>query len=136
MDLKKFKADHRAIVVRLTELRRLSESDVVENANRIADAIALMSLAIRLHLTAEEAILYPAMAKSADFETVRVGRRFRVEIRGIAADYAKFARKWAATQRVIADPAGFRDDARRVLGTIHRRIEHENQELYPLAENA
>ncbi|GGY23507.1 hypothetical protein GCM10008098_16210 [Rhodanobacter panaciterrae] len=64
----------------------------------------------------------------------RIGKQFQNEMGGLAATYAAFATRWNLSAKIAADPQGFRDDANAIFKALHQRIQRENRELYPLAE--
>lgn len=134
MDIEKLKRDHNEILAQVTQLKKFSHSGIVENADAIARQIVSMSSLIKLHLAAEDRVLYPALAKSADPDIARTGKEFQLEMGDIAAAYMKFAGNWNIAKKVSADPEGFRDDANNIFQALNRRIQLENSKLYPLAD--
>lgn len=133
MDIEKFKHDHVAIMRSVTELRDLSRAGIAEHAGAIAHQLMEMSAQVKLHLAAEDRMLYPALA--ADARTQEVGERFQTEMNGIAESYAGFVARWGTAKRITADPEGFRGEANAVFKALHERVQLENRELYPLAES-
>ena len=117
-------------------MRKLVHAGVADNAQSMAKKIVSMSAVIKLHLGAEDGMLYPALANSSDPAVARTANMFRDEMGGIAAAYTEFARKWKHGPRVAAEPEQFRKDANNIFKALHQRVQRENQELYPLAEQA
>lgn len=136
MNLERFKSDHVAILSSVTELKRLVQAGIHENADSIASTIVKMSSTIKLHLAVEDNMLYPALAKSANPEAARKGQAFQSEMGSIANAYLAFARKWNLGSLVAAQPEVFRADANGIFKALQQRIQRENEELYPLAEQA
>ena len=127
------KEDHAAVLAAVGDLRKLAKEGVKENAGAIANTIVAMRTAIKLHLAAEDRVLYPALLKSVDPQVAQRARQFRDEMGGVAAAYLDFARKWNTEGCVAGDPGGFRQHANEIFKALHLRIQRENQELYPLA---
>ena len=134
MNIDLFKREHKHILVDVAKLRCLVESGVSENAQLIVEQLASAHILIRRHLLAEEQILYPALARAPDPATAQMSRQFKNLMGGLLADYAAFAARWNVADRVVADPEAFRDEAIAVCDALHRRVQWENRELYPLAE--
>ncbi len=134
MNIDKFKHDHAVILGRVGELRRLVQAGAADNAPAIANLVVSISAIIKLHLSSEDRVLYPALSASSDSAAVRTAERFKSEMGAIAAAYSEFSRKWILASRVAAEPEAFREDANRVFKALHERIQRENRELYPLAE--
>lgn len=136
MNIDKFKQDHLTVLGTISELRALSHAGVAENAGNIAKKIVMMSSVIKLHLAAEDRMLYPTLAKSAQPNAAEVGKRFQNEMSSIAAVYMEFTGRWNLGAKVAADPQGFKDDANNIFKALFQRIQREDRELYPVAEYA
>lgn len=80
MDVRRFKEDHAAVLAAVANLRRLAKAGVKENAGAIAKTIVEMSTAIKLHLAAEDRVLYPALLKSTDPQVAQRAREFQDEM--------------------------------------------------------
>ncbi|RJF91907.1 hemerythrin domain-containing protein [Noviherbaspirillum saxi] len=134
MNVEKFKKDHNEILALVAELRTITQAGIAKNADAIAQQIRTMSSVIKLHLAAEDRVLYPALAKSQNPAVAKVGERFQQEMGGIAAAYMEFAGKWTIGSKVSSNPEGFKEEANNLFKALHERIQKENQELYPLAD--
>lgn len=134
MNIDRYKKEHVVILTEVSELRKLVERGISENADSIAKAIVSMSSKVKLHLAAEDQFLYPGLANSANPTVAKIGQKFQKEMGGIAAAYMEFVGKWNLASKVAANPEGFRADANNIFKALHQRIQSENQELYPLAE--
>ena len=134
MDIERFKKEHVDLLAAVTSLRELVQHGVREQAEPIHRQLSAMNSAIKLHLAAEDRMLYPALMKAADPAIARTGQQFQEEMGGLAAAYMAFAARWSLAGKIAADPHGFRDDANGVFKALHLRVQRENRELYPLAE--
>lgn len=135
MNIDKFKQDHASILSLVSKLRTLVQAGVGQNAGEISKLIVSMSSAIKLHLSAEDRMLYPKFLKSEDPAVVKVGERFQTEMGGIATAYMAFVSKWNVGSKVSTNPDGFKKEANDIFKALHQRIQHENTELYVVAEN-
>lgn len=135
MNIDKFKREHVDLLTSVTTLRELVQSGVHEHADAILKQLLSMSSVIKLHLGAEDRVLYPALASAADPLVAQTGKQFHDEMGGLAAAYAAFASRWNLTGKIAADPQGFRDAANAIFKALHQRVQRENRELYPLAES-
>ncbi|MEZ0601090.1 hemerythrin domain-containing protein [Paraburkholderia sp. IW21] len=134
MNIDKFKHQHIEIMEAVAELRNLVKSGVAEHAEQIARKIISMSGIIKLHLSVEDTVLYPALRKSRDPLHLALGNRYQSEMDGLAAAYMKFAGKWLSARQIADDADGFKYDANVVFKALHERIQKENAELYPALE--
>ncbi len=136
MNMDRFKQDHLKVLGSISELRTLAHAGVAENAGSIAKMIVAMSSVIKLHLAAEDRMLYPTLAKSTQPNAAEVGKKFQHEMGSIAVAYMEFTGRWNLGTKVAADPQGFKDDANKIFKALHQRIQREDKELYPVAEYA
>jgi hemerythrin-like domain-containing protein len=134
MNIDKFKQQHVEIMAAVTELRGLVKTGIAEHAAEIAKHIISMSATIKLHLSVEDSVLYPALQKSRDPSHAALGSRYQSEMGDLAAAYMKFAGKWLSAQQIAGDVEGFRSEANLVFKALHDRIQKENAELYPALE--
>lgn len=134
MDIAKFKHQHTKIFDCINTLRHYSVNGVVEHAREIASAVVSMSSLIKLHLTVEDTVLYPALRSSSQHTLATMGNQYQEDMKVIARSYEEFARKWNTATNVAQDPAGFRADANTVLKRLHARIRQEDKHFYPAIE--
>ncbi len=134
MNIDKFKHQHLEIMEAVAELRNLVKTGVADHAAQIAAKLVSMSATIKLHLSVEDSVLYPALRKSHDPAQVALGNRYQAEMDGLAAAYTKFAGKWLSARQIADDVDGFKADANLVFKALHDRIQKENAELYPALE--
>lgn len=131
MNIDKFKHQHVKIFGCIDTLRLYAASGIKEHAKEIASAVVAMSSVIKLHLTVEDTVLYPALRTST---VARMGDAFQTEMKVIAKNYEEFARRWNTASNVEQDPEGFRKDANTVLKMLHARIKKEDKDFYPAVE--
>jgi hemerythrin-like domain-containing protein len=134
VNIDKFKREHVDLLAAVTTLRELVQSGVQEHADKILGQLVGMSSVIKLHLAAEDRVLYPALMNAGDPVVAETGKRFQEEMGDLAQAYAGFVSRWNLVSRISQDPEGFRSDANNVFKALHLRVQRENRELYPLAE--
>ena len=134
MNIDKFKTQHLKIFECINKLRHYALSGVPEHAQEIAQSVVSMSSLIKLHLSVEDSVLYPALRMSKDQEMVRLGNQYQDEMKVIATSYDVFARRWNTAANVAKDPNGFRAEANVVLKKLHARICQEDSKFYPAIE--
>lgn len=134
MDIERFKKEHAELMALVTALREVVQQGVGEHAEAIHRQLMAITSVIKLHLAAEDRMLYPAMLKASDAEVAQTARQFQEEMGGLATAYLAFAARWNLTVAIAANPQAFKDDANEVFKALHQRVQRENRELYPLAE--
>jgi ribosome-associated translation inhibitor RaiA len=135
MNIDKFKHQHVEIFQLIQTLRQHSLSGIVENAREIARGVVSMSSVIKLHLSVEDTILYPALRSSNSKSIAKLGDQYQEEMKMIARSYEEFARRWNTAANVAKDPEGFRSEANVVLKKLHARIRQEDTNFYPAIES-
>jgi hypothetical protein len=135
MNIEKFKREHVELLAAVTALRELVQAGVQQHANAIVGQLVAMSSVIKLHLAAEDRVLYPALIGASDPLVAETGKRFQQEMGDLAQAYAAFVSRWNLASKISHDPEGFRSDANDVFKALHLRVQRENRELYPLAEH-
>lgn len=134
MNIDHFKHEHVELLSSVTTLRELVQAGVQEHAQTILSQLVAMSAAIKLHLAAEDRVLYPAFVQAKSPQIAQTGKQFQQEMGDLAQAYAAFTSRWNLATKISKDPDGFRADANAVFKALHVRVQRENRELYPLAE--
>lgn len=134
MNIDKFKHQHAEIFQCINILRQHAHSGVVENAREIARGVVSMSSVIKLHLSVEDTVLYPAPRSSKSKSIAKLGDQYQEDMKTIARSYDEFARRWNTAANVAKDPEGFRSEANLVLKKLHARIRQEDMNFYPAVE--
>jgi hemerythrin-like domain-containing protein len=134
MNIDKFKREHADLMTAVGVLRELVQAGAKEHAEEIVRQLLAMSGAIKLHLAAEDRMLYPALACAEDPLVAQTSRMFQQEMGGLAGTFMAFVGRWNIAAKISQDPQGFRDEANAVFKALHMRVQRENRELYPMAE--
>jgi hypothetical protein len=136
MNIDKFKRQHTAILAGISRLRSLAHAGIADNAADIARQIVDISGIVKLHLSIEDGLLYPELARSGDQRLARLGQQYQHEMAGIAQEYFDFVMAWNTADRVRADPERFRVHANKALRILYERMRREDREFYPAVEAA
>jgi hemerythrin-like domain-containing protein len=134
VNIDKFKQEHADLMNSVAVLRELVHAGVHEHAEEIVAQLLAMTGAIKLHLAAEDRVLYPALANASDPLVAQTSRMFQQEMGGLAGAVTAFVSRWNLAAKISQDPQGFRDEANAVFKALHMRVQRENRELYPMAE--
>lgn len=134
MDIDRFKQQHVDILERISAIRQLAHAGVEANAAAIAQQIKQLGSVVTLHLAIEDRILYPSVRNASDPEIAEMAETYQQEMKGIAAPYLRFTKKWSEAGNVAAEPEAFRVAANTVLRDVFLRMQRENHEFYPAIE--
>ena len=136
MDFKSLYDDHASILEQVKHLRGLVSQGIPNNAEAISDALHAVTTDIRLHLSIEDANIYPALLKSSDPTVKELASKYQMDMGQLLVVYQSFANKFSSAQLIKEDSEGFRSDANMVFQALFERIKAENQNLYPTAMKA
>src|SRR5690606_5633077 len=107
---------------------------IEKNAAQIAAGIVALSSVVKLHLTIEDRILYPALQYDKSRKLAEMGWAYQEDMKGIANAYIAFSRR-SSPEAVVAEMLErFRAEANMVLKSLHARTQKENVEFYPAIE--
>jgi hypothetical protein len=135
-------------IMGFTEKFRAQHDDILGVAGEITaqlkakgDPAALRKLLsnmagkVNFHLAMEDEALYPRLMTGGSAAVKSKAGKFKEEMGGLGRVFTDYNNKWQTTA-IRADFDGFANETRKVFGALAKRIERENNELYPLADNA
>jgi hypothetical protein len=131
-----FRDDHAKFVSLVGKIsEKLDSADATKAAAfELADLLARLSGALKVHLGMEDRVLYPALVASSDPEVQRLARRFQAEMGSLTEGFGAYVTKWRLPASIEGDPHGFAAETKHVFGALAQRIERENNELYAAAD--
>ena len=130
-----FRHQHTEIVAVAQDIRRFLEPDkVVEGTPDIVALLIRLSGKLKVHLQAEDAKLYPALIDSGDAEAAELAQSFQAEMGGLVEAFEGYMAAWRSPVAIEKDPDGFCEASHQLLKALGDRIERENRQLYPLAD--
>jgi len=85
------------------------------------------------HLTREDWLLYPSLLQSSDKRIAATAQNFIDEMGGLMQAYKTWSATWP-TEAARLNWDGFVAETTELLSLLTRRVQRENDELYPLIE--
>jgi hypothetical protein len=105
-----------------------------QNAREIRRMMARLKGKLVVHSTMENDALYPRLLQHID-PTVRERAQVMFdELGGIYEAVGRHHVAWSSVEGIEAEPNKFAGHTRAIFAELHRRMERENDELYPLAD--
>ncbi len=132
-EMRRLRAEHAALATLSQLLMDLIRAPEAPRPTELASVRGMLRDTLLRHLKCEDWILYPRLKSSGNAEVVALAGEFVREMGHIAQDFAAYDAKWTAA-RVADDWPGFCRETEVVLNVLGMRIERENCDLYPLAE--
>lgn len=133
--LDKLLHDHATMRAKAQALLALLDQDNMPDPGVLADTRWQLSSFIMQHLAYEDRHLYSKLLSDERPHVVATGKKFQAELSELFGKYTEHAQFWTP-DRIAADWQGFRTAARQSIEGMHRRIDHEERELFPLVADA
>jgi len=129
----KLRDDHDALLKLVSLFRDILHQPVAPAGIDLVNFRNAFSKELLAHLTREDWLLYPSLLQSSDKHIAGTAQTFMDEMGGLLAAYKAWSGDWP-TERIIAEWQTFVAETSAVLDALGKRIERENNELYPLVE--
>lgn len=120
----------RTLVVRIEQLLDLTA--VRADAGPIATVVRELFGKFGIHLSIEDATLYPRMLAHADGRVRETAERFQREMGGLKARFDDYRGRWPGPFAISRDPEAFVAETRTILDALTQRISREDAGLYDL----
>lgn len=88
---------------------------------------------VKVHLAQEDQVLYPALLRHKDPGIRETAQKFVQEMGGLAEAFGKFKTRYSSLDGLKENPAQFAAELNKIAAALKKRIQAEDQELYPLA---
>lgn len=132
-EMRRLRAEHAALATLSQLLLDLVRKPEAPRPTELASVRGMLRDTLLRHLKCEDWILYPRLKASGNPEVVAMAGEFVREMGHIAQDFAAYDAKWTA-ERIAEDWPGFCRETEAVMHVLGMRIERENCDLYPAAE--
>jgi hemerythrin-like domain-containing protein len=109
-----------------------SEEQIKNNAATISLLLSQLSGKLKVHAISEDKFLYPALMNHQDPKVKATSQAFYTEMGGLAISFDNFKTNFATSNKIIANPGAFLTESQKVFTAFKKRIDRENNDLYPL----
>ena len=128
-----FRQHHREVGGLVARIRReLDAGRIASDAAPVATVLRELFGKFGVHLSIEDATLYPRLLKHADGRVRGTAERFQREMGDLKLRFDDYRRRWPGPIAIIGDVAGFVAETVAMLELLERRIAREDMELYDL----
>jgi HAMP domain-containing protein len=98
--------------------------------------LARLAGILRTHFALEDELLYPSMIESDHREAALMARVYRDEVGHLATRFERFIDRWSRSDSIAGARRQFRFEAGMLFAALRDRMDRENRDLFPLAEEA
>ena len=116
-----------SVLVEKSELRK--NVVVCELVSRFTDKVWL-------HLVFEDKALYADLLAQRDSDIATTAERFRASAHALKKRFADYQKQWCITDPDATDHEAFVRESRDILQRILDRVRVENEQIFPLLDNA
>jgi hypothetical protein len=132
-EMRRLRAEHAALETLSQLLLDMVRAPAPPRLTELTSVRGMLRDTLLRHLKCEDWILYPRLQASGNPEVVAMAGEFVREMGHIAGDFAAYDARWTG-EGIAADWPGFCRETEVVLNVLGMRIERENGDLYPAAE--
>lgn len=132
-EMRRLRAEHAALTTLSKILIDLIRAPAPPRPTELTSVRGMLRDTLVRHLKCEDWILYPRLKASGTPAVVALADEFVREMGHIGQDFAAYDTQWTA-ERIGDDWPGFCRDTEAILAVLGTRIERENCDLYPVAE--
>lgn len=130
IDLRTATQHHTALRLLMAQLPLAEPFDAVSARS----VMTRLSNVLHIHLRLEDKHLYPALVGVHEAGIGSTASRYRDEMSGLSENFRTFDRRWPDAAAIEKRPSMFLTEAAAVLAQLRVRMDREDGELYPIAE--
>jgi len=113
---------------------RLDSLDTEDDANWISGLLLGLKEKIGFHLIREDQAFYPALLRHPDERITSLARQYVEEMGSLSKEFTSFMSRWPNAIAIQEKSVEFVPAARELFAALVRRIDREDNELYPLLD--
>ena len=112
----------------------LTPDEVASHHQLLHELMNELGASLSRHLEEEDAALYASLFESFDPAVQRFSLEFHEEMDAIVEAFDEYEHRWPTGTSIRRDPTGFVAHSKWILPMLERRLERENERLYPIAD--
>lgn len=135
--LSNFKRQHREIRELVSMITSLLKHDLLcQEPTKIRYILSTLAGKLMMNLAMEDQFLYPSLKEKDDQRIQTTAHKFFTEMGDLMNVFKNYSQKWLSPSLIRENPDSFIQDSQDILHSLLKRIEQEDQQLYPLLEEA
>lgn len=134
MNIKHFKNQHVEILEIVKKIEGYCNNGVSKFNKELSAELMMLRFKVKVHLSAEDRFLYPAVDLHKGSNAVEAMERFRPEMMGISSSFLMYAARWERAESIEEKPNQFLDETHKLIAALRHRIQLENTQFYPAIE--
>ncbi len=122
------------VVNKMTDM--LTPASLRDNAAAMRSLLSELSGKLKVHLTMEDEVLYPALQKHEDENVRKTAQQFFDEMGGLKTVFSEYVQRWPNSESIESNAEDFVNETKEIFTALASRIKKEDEELYKLFEEA
>ena len=118
----------------LEEFINKKDIEEKENARNLRKKLSMLAGKLKIHMQREDDFLYPELLNNEKKEVKDMTKKYIAEMGGLADQFNEFNDKYKQYSAIIEDPNNFKKEFTTMSKKLLKRIDREDNKLYPLAE--
>ena len=130
----KYTTHHKELLAIAGEISsKFDPEELAKDASEVRNLLATLSGKLKVHLAMEDKALYPRLLEHADTRIKETAQKFQNEMGDISKALNEYLEKWPNFLKIQNDPNGFISETKSIFDALGKRIESEDNILYPMA---
>jgi len=109
-----------------------SQIQVKENASTISTLLSQLAGKLKMHLMVEDQFVYPKLAMHCDVQIQKTSQSFANEMGDLGKAFGDYKTRYMGANKIADNADMFIADTKNVFAALTKRMDNENQLLYPL----
>ncbi|MBP2629096.1 MAG: Hemerythrin cation binding domain protein [Firmicutes bacterium] len=109
-----------------------SQLQVKENGSTISTLLSQLAGKLKMHLMVEDQFVYPKLAMHSDVQIQKTSQNFANEMGDLGKAFDNYKTRYMGANKIADNADMFITDTKNVVAALTKRMDKENQLLYPL----
>jgi iron-sulfur cluster repair protein YtfE (RIC family) len=132
-DVDNLKRQHEEIAELIEKLASYKDNEKIKReAFPLSLTLGHLAGKISVHLSIEDKLVYPKLLAHENEIVREKSKQFSEEMGNIAAVFTQYKNKYNSATRISTEPAAFKQETEKIKDVLLRRVDAENNILYPL----
>lgn len=120
------------IAKQMSEL--FNAEELTKDASAIRGLLSTLAGKLNVHLTMEDNSFYPTLLNGKDEEKKQIAQKYIDEMGQIKVVFGEYLKKWPTAKVIQSNPEEFIKETKGIFEALAKRIDKEDNELFPLVD--
>lgn len=131
----RFRTDHANLLTLVEQISTmLNKRELERDASHLRALLSKFLGNLKVHLAMEDHALYPELTVSEDLNLRTTAIRFKNEMGDLKMVVDGYAKRWDKAPTIQTNALEFIQETKKIFAALSKRIDKEDHELYPMAD--